>query len=258
MTPAVLAIAVFLAIVVFLAALRNAFKEKFEIKNSDIVLALVPVGLWLFLSGQIREFAFGDFKIVAAIEEASKSPVQAQVSELPVEKVRSESKGGVDQIPDMIRKRSQALSFQLNAGVYYGPAIRQYLAELTRQPFLKYLVINHPDGSFYGMADARQTGGMLDAPGGIPSGALEQWLNAGNQMELRRLPGFISRSDALRKESGKNEALRRMDSLDVQALPVMDAENRLVGMVERSKLTASMLMEISAGIEKGRPGTGRP
>ena len=37
----------------------------------------------------------------------------------------------------------------------------------------------------------------------------------------------------------------RMESLDVQTLPVVDETGQFVGIVDRSKLTASILIEIA-------------
>jgi CBS-domain-containing membrane protein len=39
-----------------------------------------------------------------------------------------------------------------------------------------------------------------------------------------------------------------MSSLDVQTLPVVDEAARFVGVVDRSKLTASMLIDIAAKV----------
>ncbi|MBI3304489.1 MAG: hypothetical protein HYZ72_20695, partial [Deltaproteobacteria bacterium] len=87
MDISLIAIIGFILLLALSVALRTKTGNKFEVKNPDVVLALVPVALWLFLSGHIQEFAFGDFKIVAAIKEASHSPVAPQLTELPVQSV---------------------------------------------------------------------------------------------------------------------------------------------------------------------------
>lgn len=147
MDTLMIALGGFILLLVMLVALRAKTGNKFEIRNSDIVLALIPVALWLFLTGKIQEFAFGDFKIVAAVKEASKSPVAPQVTELPVESVRMDPKGGIQEIPELMKKKSQALSFRMGHGGYWGPAISEYLNVLTQNPFLRYIIINNSDGS---------------------------------------------------------------------------------------------------------------
>lgn len=243
----------FILLLVMIVALRVKTGNKFEIKNSDIMLALIPVAFWLFLTGKIQEFTFGDFKIVAAVREASKSPVAPQVSrltELPVESVRMHSKGGTAEIPVLIKNESQALSFQLGHGGYWGPAINEYFKVLTQYPFLRYIVINNSDGSFFGTADARQLAAIIREPGGrFDSQAFADWLNSSNKAQLETLPGFISSEKALSKTSDKRSALQLMDSLDVQTLPVIDDAGRFAGIVDRSELTASMLLDIAERLE---------
>lgn len=245
----------FILLLVMIVALRVKTGNKFEIKNSDIMLALIPVAFWLFLTGKIQEFTFGDFKIVAAVREASKSPVAPQVSrltELPVESVRTDSKGGTEigGIPVITKNESQALSFQLGHGGYCGPAINEYFKVLTQYSFLRYIVINNSDGSFFGTADARQLAAIILGPDGrFDSQAFADWLNSSNKAKLETLPGFISSGKALNKTSDKRRAIQLMNSLDVQTLPVIDDAGRFAGIVDSSKLTASMLIDIAERLE---------
>jgi len=248
MNTAVIAIGGFLVILALLVALRSKTGNKLDIKNSDIVLALVPIGLWLFLSGKVQEFAFGDFKIVAAIKEASSSPVAEQVTELPVTSLQMDPKVGVAEIPNLIAKKSEALSFRLGHGGYYGPAISEYLNRLTQYPFMRYAIISDADGSFFGLMDARQLAALLRESYSFGDD-FARWLNAGDTTQLSQLPGFISIQQSMVKTSNRRRALRLMDSLDVQTLPVIDDGRRFIGIIDRSKLTASILIDIADKVE---------
>lgn len=255
MNTVIIALGIFAVVLALLVALRAKTGNRIDIKNSDIVLALVPVALWLFLTGKIQEFAFGEVKIVAAIKLASKSPVGPQVSKLTLatvsEPVRTMSKGGPEVIPQMIDTKSQALSFTIGQGGYAGPAIADYLDQLTQYPFLRYIVMNNPDGSFFGIADARQIADIIRASRPrVDATNLADWLNSANKAELEALPGFIPSENALHKSDDKQKALDRMNSLDVQVLPVLDEAGRFDGIVDRSKLTASILTEIAEHLEK--------
>ncbi|MGH7901011.1 MAG: hypothetical protein ACRENZ_04670, partial [Thermodesulfobacteriota bacterium] len=174
---------------------------------------------------------------------------------LPVQSVQMDPKVGTGGIPELIKKKSQALSFQLGHGGYWGPAVEEYLKILTQYPFLRYIVINDSDGSFFGMADARQVADVILRPGpGVPfdSQTFAEWLNSSNKSQLETLPSFISSKNALNKESDKRRALQLMDSLDVQTLPIIDDGRRYVGVVDRSKLTASILIDVTDRLESGR------
>jgi hypothetical protein len=255
MNTVVIALGLFALILALLVALRVKTANKIDIRSSDIVLALVPVALWLFLTGKIQEFAFGEVKIVAAIKMATKAPVGPQVSKLTVDTVREHittmSKAGPEVIPQMINTKSQALSFTLGQGGYYGPAIAQYLDQLTQYPFLRYIVMSNPDGTFFGIADARQVADIIHSSNPRFSAAdLAEWLNSSVKNELEGLPGFISAEKALHKEDDKRKALESMNTADAQTLPVVDDAQKFDGIVDRSKLTASILTEISDRVEK--------
>lgn len=250
MPTLMIAIGSFILLLATLVVLRAKTGNKFEIKNSDIVLALIPIVLWLFLTGEIQEFTFGDIKIVKAFNEASQSPVAPQVTKLPVENVQMDPKRGVGDIPRLIENKSQALSFRLGHGGYWGPAISEYLKKLTQYPFLRYIVIENSDGSFFGMTDARQIAAIIRGPNGASFAKnLANSLNSSTKAAIVKLPGFISSKDALKKNSDRLRALQLMESLDVETLPVINDAGRFAGVVDRSNLTASMLIDISQRLQ---------
>lgn len=88
MSTVALALLIFTALLVLLVVLRARTGNKVDIRNSDIVLVLVPVALWLFLTGKVQEFGFAEVKIVAAIKMASTAPVGPEVSKLTIDAVR--------------------------------------------------------------------------------------------------------------------------------------------------------------------------
>lgn len=242
-----ISIGIFIILLAILVIIRAKTGTKFEVKNTDIILALVPIALWLFLTGKIQEFTLGDFKIVAAIQDATQSPVAQQVTKLPVESIHTEMKGGVSMIPQLLERNTQALSFKLGMGGYYnGPAIREYFQVLTKSPSFKYIIINNSDNTFFGMGDAQQLGALFNSPGGSQySNNFAAWLNSSDKKQLSSIPGFISWEKALNKEADKQRALRLMDSLDVQTLPVINDNKQFAGIVDRTKLTASVLVDIA-------------
>ncbi|MEW5803361.1 MAG: CBS domain-containing protein [bacterium] len=254
MNTLVIAIGGFISLLILLIILRVKGGSSFEIKNSDIVLALIPIALWLFLTGKIQEFSVGDLKIVSAIREASKSPVAPQVTQLPVESVQVDRKAGIEAIPDLVRKKTQALSFSIGHGGYWGTAIREYLDALTQYPAIRYIVINDSKGHLFGIADARQLAAIVLGSGRpFTSQNFADWLNSSNTEQLKALlPGFIPAENALNKYSDKVKALKIMDSLDVQTLPIVDDAGNFIGIVDRSKLTASILLSIDERLEAGK------
>lgn len=255
MNTVIVALAIFAAFLALLIGLRAKMGDRFDIRNSDIVLALVPVAFWLFLTGKVQEFAFGEVKIVAAIKMASKAAVGPEVSKLSLDTVRESvstmSKAGPEIIPQMISTKSQGLTFSLGQGGYAGGAIADYLQQLTQYPFLHYIVMDNSDGTFFGIADARQVAQIIGGSSPRFSAQnLADWLNGAAKTQLAALPGFVPAENALHKNDDKRKALEKMNSLDAQVLPVVDEAANFDGIVDRSKLTASILTEIAERLDK--------
>lgn len=115
---------------------------------------------------------------------------------------------------------------------------------------MRYLVIKKRDGSFLGMADARQTAANWQKMGSTRGyDDFAKWLIQEDIQSLSSLAGFMSSKYALQTKTSKRVALQLMDSLDVQTLPVVDEANQFVGIVDRARLTASMLIDISQRLE---------
>jgi hypothetical protein len=241
-----------LSVLVFL----RSRDSRFEIRATDIVVAVLPVVIILLVSGKIQSFEFGEsgLKIETAFSNASASAIKSQVTPLaglPVEPVAMNRKGGIEDIPDLIAKKTEGLTFRIGYGEYWGPAILSYLQRLTQQGFLKYIVIQNEDGTFYAMVDARQLNGVLTA-NNAPFNAdeLAAWLSRGNREAMQQLPGFVSSENAVRVNDDKRRALRAMELLNVDTLPVVDENNRYSGIVNRSRLTASLILDVAESVAK--------
>jgi hypothetical protein len=272
----IIAFVVFAIFLIGLVVLRTKAGNRFEIKNTDVVLALVPVALWLFLTGKVQEFGFGEFKISLAIKVASKAPIDNQVSKLlPVDAVPLMEKGGLEEIARAVQTKAQALSFHLGRSYYSAGAIRAYINQLTQYPYLRYIVLNNQDDTFFGLVDASQLAEILrserferptSTPGGpmpgeeahfgipleprLTSDNLAKWIKEPNLEELETLPGFIGANDALDSNVNRQKALEQLNALNVQTIPVVNDKKKFIGVVDRSKLTASILTEIAAKVER--------
>jgi hypothetical protein len=243
--------------VLILAALVwvRASNSRFEVKPSDIVVAVVPIVVFLLVTGKLQKFEIGEggVKIETAFVDASASAITAQVTPLtglPTQPIEINPKAGVADIPALIERKTEGLLFRIGHGGYYGPAIMEYLARLTREPFLKYLIIENKDGTFFGIVNARELAALFQAGrGAYTPDDLANWLNRGDAARLATLPGFIAAADALNQASDKGQALVRMEALNVATLPVIDDNRRYVGMVDRSRLTASLLIDVARNLE---------
>lgn len=256
MTTEVMIGIVALGVLVVLVGLRAATRGRLEVKLTDAVIALIPVVLWLLVSGKITKLAVGTEGISVetareAIVEASAQAIDdqvspLQVSPLPVDPVESAAKGPVGDIPGLIRDGVQGLTFGLGFGGYVGFAVQEHLVALSRYPFFRYVIFDNADGSLFGMIDARELSAFVvqdPRVGGWDGFA--QMINAADAGALAELPGFVPAGSAVPANADKRDALARMEELEAQWLPVTDESGRLVGVVERSRLTASLILDVA-------------
>ena len=76
------------------------------------------------------------------------------------------------------------------------------------------------------------------------------WLNRPDTLALSRLPGFIPAKHTVTEEADKGQTLRKMETLNLEILPVVDNKGYFVGIVNRSRLTASLLIDVAANLNK--------
>ena len=147
-------------------------------------------------------------------------------------------------------------------GGYYGAAIKKYFDDLYGSSYLRYVVVNHADGRLFGIYDAADLIAYLRTLGEGGYEEFERMLNRGDEQAqawLARLPGFVAAEHAVTPETSKRAALQAMENLDQDALPVTDLAGRLVGTVERAKLTSSLILAVTERLAGEQPaGNGQP
>lgn len=257
---ALLALGIALLIVAVL--LRARYGEKYELKTIDLALLILPLLFVLLISGKLKMLdAFGvraDFSELFA--DAAAANIKQQVTNTGSpgfdEVVRMPgmaSKGGVQEIPVLLANKTEALLFRLGHGGYYGPAIREYFDALYASSYLKYVVVVDEAGRLFGVYNAMDLTVAFRTLGDHAYGDFANWLNRpddGAREQLTQLPGFVGAEHAVARELSKRDVLRRMDELQVDSLPVVDNDGQFAGTVERSRLTASLILEVADRIDR--------
>jgi len=246
---AFISLIVFASLLILLVMIRLKTGNRFEIKNTDILLAVTPVVLFLLITGKITRFEFGMLKFETAFKNAASKEIDSEIislNDLPVRSLEPGLKLGVNKIPELIEKKSEALEFRLGYGRYYGPAIREYLNSLSGYPFFKYIIFNKMNGEFFAIMNAQHLFTLINTKSSPynPSD-LARWLNTPDEKILKKLPGTILLQDALMVKTDKNKALQKMEDLNVEFLPVVDEKNRFQGIVDRSRLLTSLIVDVS-------------
>ena len=109
----IISLGVFLSLVLVLSFLRIKSSGRFTVETREIVAAAVVVGLFLFVSGEIKEIAFGDVRLVREIKKAADKLVKDNVANQQVDTLTKETvmydetqpqaKDSVERIPKLIR-----------------------------------------------------------------------------------------------------------------------------------------------------------
>lgn len=246
---------------------RARYGVKYELKTIDLVLIIIPLLFVLLITGKVKVLdAFGvkaDFSELfvdaagANIEQQVVGTSSPGVDEV-VHMLEMAAKGGVREIPQLVQKKTEALVFRLGHGGYYGPAIQQYFDALYASSYLQYLIVLDQENKLYGIYDVLDLAVYFRTKGKQAYSNFANWLNrpsASSQRELTRLPGFVNAKQAVARGLSKREVLKRMDSLRVDSLPVVDDAGFFVGTVERSQLTASLILEVVDRLEPKTAGS---
>jgi hypothetical protein len=267
----------FIILLIIVVWVRKRIAGGVDIKPIDAAIALIPLVLWMATAGILKKVevpGFFAFEVADAIVNAAKTEIKDHVSPLPVKYVTADGKTGVSKLPGLLEKRTEALSFKLGYGSYYGPAIWKYLVHLNRLPSFRFVVVFKPDDSFFGMFDASILASALNPPDNYelvkqypleplrklpPENKVEKWfefarrLRENDAAEIQKYPGFFSADQAVKTSSDKQQVLTRMEEQQRDWLPVVtDPKGEFEGIVERSRLTTSLILDIAKRVEAGK------
>ncbi|MEO6550845.1 MAG: hypothetical protein ABIN94_22775 [Ferruginibacter sp.] len=227
-----ISILIFVCSIALLVVIRTNNNGKYEIKLTDVIIGLIPIVLWLLLTGRILEFEVGDLKV--KFKEAYQKPVLGQVTSL------IEGRQFISVGVDCTYGKEDDIQDQKTFPSYF--------------PF-KYIIIEehceddkkgNSNPAFWGMLsvdDYKQL--FLDSTSKLSGSLFIQWVKSKNIKELERTTSsFISINDAINLQTTKLTALEQMEKLKSDILPVIDDKRKFLGIVERSRLNASFLIDI--------------
>jgi len=226
----------FFAILLGLILVNTKVNGGFKIETSWVAIALSPAVIWLLAAGQLAEFS--GFGLAFKLREATAKPVSLKLDGSKIEPVAItvDEKRGVGNIPELVLKRVAALRLELGRrGYYAASAIREYLEQLTRYDFFKYVVFVGNDGRFRGLVPAKMFLDQVRRDNFDVVGVIEHGT-------LNLVDGVVTATVA--SNSNKRDALKRMDDAGQAELPVVDEAGRFLGMIERDKLTSSIVLDL--------------
>ncbi len=205
--------------------------------------------------------------VANAIVASGQKEISGQVTQftpltpLPVTSIVNEGKSGTSQIPLRIQEKIQALDFTIGNNNYGSDAIRAYLTSLIPYDFFKYIIFLQSDKTFFGMIEARTLVALLEDPqSGLTYESFAAAVNSGSdadRAQLSQLSGFVPKTESVDPQTQKRQVLERMvrGSVDAQTqkrevlermwLPVVQADGRFQGVIDRTSLTASIVLDVT-------------
>lgn len=267
----------FIVVLILVVWVRKRFTGGADIKPTDAAIALIPFILWMATAGIFKKVEVPGvvaFETADAIVKAAGTPIENQVSPLPVTRVSADPKSGVGEIQKLMTKGTEALSFELGRRGYFGPAIWMYMVNLSRLTSFRYIVVIKQNGSLFGIFDPSKLVSALNPPNndelikkyplkpfkGLPQESdVAKWsqfaddLIGGHTRSIQKHPGFLPSKQAVTPGSDKQQVLNLMETLRRDWLPVVnEAKREFTGIVDRSRLTASLILDIASQVQAGR------
>ena len=244
-----IAIAIFLVSMLLVVILRKRIGQGFEIKNTDILIGIIPLAIWLILSGKISSFEYGDLKIVAAFQKASSNPISEEITDIYRQDVSESEKGSIAQLEYILKSKPDALTFYAGEHRYNEFATTEYLSVLSKST-LKYLLIKTTDKKFIGIISVEKfmSQTMAEEPS-LPVKDFVNWLNNGKIDKIKDIPDLLSIEEAVSQKTSKQDALSKMQESNTRFLPVVQDEI-FDGVIEMERLSTSLLMDISKTLNK--------
>lgn len=245
------------------------FKAQVDAQVSEAVARLDAVTGEI---GALQDRSRAAFRNLDAIEaafgQAQRQTVAGSQSVLPVDPVVVEEKGGLDRLAVLLREPVGALGFRM--GNYYdGPVVWAYVDRLRGRPGFRDILIFDRDGAFAGQFPASALAEALDPPGAaqlrrvfaddlgrtqLPSpDAVPGWTmfadaaRGGDLAAIAAIPGFVAADQAVRADWTSLKALDHLERTARERLPVIDAAGGFVGMIDRSRLTTRVLLDLAGG-----------
>jgi len=252
----------FVVLLAIIILIRIKTNNKVEIKTNDLVVALIPVVLILFLSGEISKVTIGDLSFEKKFSEAVEKKLENDITPVdfgtkPVgnfttstvsattQEVSSERKATREELK-FLDKDLEGLTFELGYTNYDPTIIKEYFDKLTG---LKYIIIKNENGLFKGLFDAQILMRYVN------QSENESWTNLKNKIEasdldyFKNIPSFISSDVAITEDEDRLQAMKKFQEHKLTLLPVIDADGLFKGILQRDNLANEILIMLSNTIE---------
>lgn len=233
-------ILLFIILVAIVALLRVKTNGQYEIKITDAIFALIPVIILLLLSGQISELQVGDLTVKLKEDLEKKIVEESDLKNSTFLDGKKSLVIGVDcdyKVEDDINS-----NHPMPGGIPYkyvvflhncvddkhGNRRAQFWGIISFEDYQTYFLMPHSE--FKGKV-------------------FLSWVKAKNINKLKTIPSFVNVENSMNLDSNKLSALEKMETLNVDFLPIVNNENLFLGVITKQKLTSSLVLNIATSLK---------
>ncbi|MEH6534267.1 MAG: CBS domain-containing protein [Photobacterium frigidiphilum] len=221
----------FMVVMCMSVAVRVKSKGEYEVKPIDVIIGLIPFIIWLLVSGKLTEFSVGDLSV--KLREASQSSISTQVSNLRENEDVLHIGVGCDYGVEKNMKSLETFpTFRPYQFIVIEECENDYNSE-SYPIFVGMLSVEDYKDHFLGNT-------KLDVESFFRNIKMSQF----SVIDNYNIPSYISVTHAVTPNTKKLRALQIVDRLNVEALPVISDEGEFIGIVSRSRLVTSFVVDI--------------
>ena len=234
---------VFIILLIVFTFIKNRFLAGVTIDTTIIFLGILPFIFYLAVSGKISEFKGGGFEF--KFNTASNAEVSFKSEEVVFAEEEVVVKGSVGMLrekimPKIAEKPTSVLSLvpgeggHIYEGGYNYEALKEYLEELTKFDFFKYVLFVDEDKTFKGYIHARNLlAQLLDQSRGYE---IINKINSGN---VEGVLGF--KKDFIKDYISNREALKIMEKEGITEAAVVDKDMKFKGFTNQDIITTKIV-----------------
>jgi len=220
-------------------------KEFLKLEGEAVLvfLLLVPIIVYTIFSGRLSELRAGGLEAKFVNVAGQSAEFASETIEPSVGEMEVVAKEGARQLQRQLERLDESKPITLTLtlgkeGYYHREVWLRYMEALSQYRNFRFVVILDHENKFVAY---------------IPSWAMLQILrmealgeefvrhiNEGEIRELRQYPGVVTRT--ISTKSTNLDALREMTAQNLEALIVIDEDQRLKGVVEREQILSKLLL----------------
>ena len=211
--------------------------------NTIIFLAILPFIIYLAVSGKISEFKGGGFEV--KFNNASNAGVSFKSEEVVFDEVELVAKGTVKNLrekilPNMAEKLTSVLFLVPGRGEYKYKALKEYLEELTKFDFFKYVVFVGEDReTFEGYIHARDLLAQLLDKSEKDESKKDEIINKINSGDVEEILGF--KKNSIKDDLSNRDALKFMEKNGITEAAVVDENGKFKGFTNQDMITTRII-----------------